>query len=354
MLDTNLDVEKLKKLQFKIMKDVAASALIPLMRIGDQLGLFQKLSALGPITSKKFAEEAKVDERYLREWLYALSATDFVSYDGEKEEFSLSPEQKAVFADEEGPANMLGAYEVLAGQVYAEEKVLEAFKTGNGVAYENACPLSFTGTARFFKPSYQVNLIEKWLPMIDGFGEIMKSGGSFADVGCGHGLSTLMVAQAFPNASVAGFDIHGPSIEEAKKLADSAGILDRIKYEIADSKSYEGKFDYIAFFDCLHDMGDPVGAAKYAYDHLNEGGAVILIEPTANDKPEENFNIFGQMYYSFSTMGCIPVSKSQEVGLALGAQAGPAKLIEVLEQAGFKDCKIVKKNATNMVLEARK
>ena len=160
MLDTNLDVEKLKKLQFKIMKDVAASALIPLMRIGDQLGLFQTLSELGPITSKRFAEEAKVDERYLREWLYALSATDFVSYDGEKEEFSLSPEQKAVFADEEGPANMLGAYEVLAGQVYAEEKVLEAFKTGNGVAYEKACPLCFTGTARFFKPSYQVNLIE--------------------------------------------------------------------------------------------------------------------------------------------------------------------------------------------------
>ena len=190
--------------------------------------------------------------------------------------------------------------------------------------------------------------------MVVGFEEKLKAGGSFADVGCGHGLSTLMVAQAFPEASVSGFDIHGPSIEEAKKLANRASSSDKIKYEVADSKSYSGDFDYIAFFDCLHDMGDPVGAAKYAYDHLNDGGAVILIEPTANDKPEENFNIFGQMYYSFSTMGCIPVSKSQEVGLALGAQAGPAKLIEVLEQAGFKDCKIVKKNATNMVLEARK
>ena len=354
MSNTNLDIEKLKNLQFKIMKDVAASALIPLMRIGDQLGLFQKLSELGPINSKKFAEQVRVDERYLREWLYALSATDFVSYDGANEEFSLSPEQKAVFADEEGPANMMGAYEVLAGQVYAEEKVLDAFKTGKGVAYENACPLCFTGTARFFKPSYQVNLIKKWLPMIDGFEEKMKLGGSFADVGCGHGLSTLMVAQAFPEARVFGFDFHEPSISEAKKLADSAGSSEKISYEIADAKSYSGNYDYIAFFDCLHDMGDPVGAAKYAFDHLNDGGAVILIEPTANDKPEENFNIYGQMYYSFSTMGCIPVSKSQEVGLALGAQAGPAKLIEVLEQGGFKDCKIVKKNATNMVLEARK
>ena len=190
--------------------------------------------------------------------------------------------------------------------------------------------------------------------MVDGFEEKMKAGGSFADVGCGHGLSTLMVAQAFPEASVYGFDIHGPSIEEAKKLADNSGGFDNLKYETADSKSYGGDFDYIAFFDCLHDMGDPVGAAKYAFDRLNEDGVIILIEPTANDKPEENFNIFGQMYYSFSTMGCIPVSKSQEVGLALGAQAGPAKLIEVLEQAGFKDCKIVKKNATNMVLAARK
>ena len=349
-----LDIEKLKELQFKVMKDVAAAAVVPLMRIGDQLGIFEKLASAGEVSSSEFSKLAEVDERYLREWLYALSAAGFVSYNNSNKKFSLSPEQAAVFANEEGPTNMIGAYDLLTGAVHNEEDVKKAFKTGEGVPYEDACPICFQGTARFFKPSYQANLIKKWLPLVAGFEEKLKNGGSFADIGCGHGLSTLMVAQAFPDASISGFDIHGPSIDEAKKLAKSAGKLDKIKYGVADAKSYEGKFDYIAFFDCLHDMGDPVGAAKYAYEHLNDDGSVILIEPTANDKPEENFNIFGQMYYSFSTMACIPTSKSQEVGLALGAQAGPAKLIEVLEQAGFRDCKIVKKNATNMVLEARK
>ena len=354
MLDSPIDIEKLKKLQFKIMQDVAAAAVVPLMRIGDQLGLFKKLSELGEVSSKKFAEEAEVDERYLREWLHAISAAGFVSYNKDDQKFSLSPEQAAVFANEEGPANMIGAYDVLTGAVHNEKDVLKAFKTGEGVPYEDACPICFQGTARFFKPSYQANLIKKWLPLIEGFEEKMNSGGSFADIGCGHGLSTLMVAEAFPSAKVAGFDIHGPSIDQAKNLAKEASLLDKIEYGEADAKSYEGSYDYIAFFDCLHDMGDPVGAAKYAIDHLNEGGAVILIEPTASDNPEDNFNIFGQMYYSFSTMGCIPTSKSQEVGLSLGAQAGPSRLIDVLKEAGFNNCKVVKKNASNMVLEARR
>ena len=182
----------------------------------------------------------------------------------------------------------------------------------------------------------------------------MNSGASFADIGCGYGLSTMIIAETFPNARVCGYDIHGPSIDEAKKLAKKAGLENRIEYSTADAKSYEGKHDYIAFFDCLHDMGDPVGAAKYAYNHLEDDGSVILIEPTANDNPEDNFNLFGQMYYCFSTIGCVPTSKSQEVGLALGAQAGPSKLISVLNEAGFKNCKVVKKNASNMVIEARK
>ncbi len=354
MLDNSVDFEKLKKLQFKIMQDVAAAAVVPLMRIGDQLGLFKKLSRLGEVSSEKFALEAQVDERYLREWLYALSAAGFVSYNKEEQTFSLSPEQAAVFSNEEGPANMIGAYDVLTGAVHNEEDVKKAFKTGEGVPYEDACPICFQGTARFFKPSYQANLIKKWLPLIEGFEEKMRSGGSFADIGCGHGLSTLMVAEAFPSGKVSGFDIHGPSIEQAKKLAKQSGFLEKIEYGVADAKSYKGSFDYIAFFDCLHDMGDPVGAAKYANDHLNEDGSVILIEPTANDNPEDNFNIFGQMYYSFSTMGCIPTSKSQEIGLGLGAQAGPTRLIKVLNEAGFKNCKVVKKNASNMVLEARR
>ena len=221
MLDSPIDIEKLKKLQFKVMQDVAAAAVVPLMRIGDQLGLFKQLSELGEVSSQKFAEEAQVDERYLREWLYAVSAAGFISYNKENKTFSLSPEQRAVFAHEEGPANMIGAYDVLTGAVHNEKDVLEAFKTGAGVPYEDACPICFQGTARFFKPSYQANLIKKWLPLIEGFEEKMKSGGSFADIGCGHGLSTLMIADAFPSGKVAGFDIHGPSIDQAKKESES-------------------------------------------------------------------------------------------------------------------------------------
>jgi 2-polyprenyl-3-methyl-5-hydroxy-6-metoxy-1,4-benzoquinol methylase len=354
MSDRELNLEALKQLQLKVMQDVSASAIIPLMRIGDQLGIFKHLSELGEVNSEELANASNLDERYLREWLYAMSAAGFANYDSDKKKFSLSPEQIAVFANDDGPASMMGAYDMLTGAIFNEEKVKEAFKTGKGVDYKDSCPICFQGTARFFKPSYEKNLVKSWLPKIESLEKRMNSGASFADIGCGYGLSTMIIAETFPNARVCGYDIHGPSIDEAKKLAKKAGLENRIEYSTADAKSYEGKHDYIAFFDCLHDMGDPVGAAKYAYNHLEDDGSVILIEPTANDNPEDNFNLFGQMYYCFSTIGCVPTSKSQEVGLALGAQAGPSKLISVLNEAGFKNCKVVKKNASNMVIEARK
>ncbi len=354
MSKPELDLEALKKLQLKVMQDVSASAIIPLMRIGDQLGIFKYLSNLGEVSSHELADKSSLDERYLREWLYATAAAGFTSYNSEANTFSLTPEQAAVFADDEGPASMMGAYDMLTGAIHNEDKVKEAFKTGDGVDYKDSCPICFQGTARFFKPSYEKNLVRSWLPKIDNLEEKMNAGASFADIGCGYGLSTMIIAQTFPNAQVCGYDIHEPSINEARKLAKKAGLEDRIEYNTADAKSYKGQHDYIAFFDCLHDMGDPVGAAKYAYNQLKDGGSVILIEPTANDNPEDNFNLFGQMYYCFSTIGCVPTSKSQEVGLALGAQAGPKKLIDVLNEAGFKNCKVVKKNASNMVIEARK
>ena len=354
MENTEINPETLKKLQLKIMQDVSASAIIPLMRIGDQLGIFKKLSEIGEVNSNELAKATALDERYLREWLYAVSAAGFVTYNEEIQKFLLTPEQIAVFADDDSPASMMGAYDMLTGAIHNEDQVKEAFKTGEGVDYKDSCPICFQGTARFFKPSYEKNLVTSWLPKIENLEERMNAGASFADIGCGYGLSTMIIAQTFPNAKVCGYDIHEPSIKEAEKLAKEAGLDERIKYTTADAKSYHGKHDYIAFFDCLHDMGDPVGAAKYAYDQLEDDGSVILIEPTANDKPQDNFNLFGQMYYSFSTIGCIPTSKSQEVGLALGAQAGPSKLIGVLNEAGFKNCKVVKKNASNMVIEARK
>ena len=349
-----LDSEKLKKLQWQIMQNVAASAIIPLMRIGDELGLFKVLADNGPCTDEEFSNLAKIDNRYGREWLLALCAAGYCSADEDVNKFHLSPEQQAVFAFEDSPALMIGAYDVLSANVHGIDSVREAFKTGEGVHYEKFHPCCFQGTARFFKPSYAANLLKKWLPKVSGVVEKLKDGGSYADIGCGFGVSTLMVAEEFPKAEVYGFDIHKPSIQKAQSIAKEACMEKRIQYTVADAKSYAGKFDVIAFFDCLHDMGDPEGAARYAFEHLNDGGVVILIEPTASDKPSENFHTIGQMYYSFSTMGCIPTSKSQEVGLALGAQAGPKKLEDILSKAGLADPKVVHRNASNMVIEARK
>ena len=354
MQKEKIDIESLKKLQWKIMQNVAAGAIIPLMRIGDELGIFQKLAEFGPCTAQKLSEVANIDVRYCTEWLHAMCAANYCSYNTTLTKFHLSPEQKAVFAEEDSPALMIGAYDVLSGNVHNIEKVKQAFQTGEGVPYSESHPCIFQGTARFFRPSYSSNLIQKWLPKLTGATDILKNGGRFADIGCGFGLSTLMIAEAFPKANITGFDIHEPSISSAKKHAVDADLNDRISYYVSDAKSYTGEFDLLAFFDCLHDMGDPIGAAKYAHEHLSNDGYIILIEPTAADHPADNLNTIGQMYYSFSTMGCVPTSKSQEVGLALGAQAGPKKLLHILESAGFKNAKVVYKNATNMVIEAQK
>ncbi len=349
-----LDIDALRKLQWKIMENVAASALIPLMRIGDELGLFATLQATGPATAEVFAQAASIDARYAKEWLLALAAAGYVSIDETADTFRLSAEQAAVWADENSPALMIGAYDLLAGMVANEAVVKEVFPTGAGVAYERAHPCIFQGTARFFKPSYATNLIAKWLPKVEGVVDKLQSGGRFADIGCGFGVSTMMIAEAFPNAEITGFDIHAESIASAEKLAAQAGLSDRIQYHQASSKDYSGSYDVLAFFDCLHDMGDPLGAAQYAYEHTRDGGVIMLIEPAAQDHPADNMNTIGQMYYSFSTMGCVPTSKSQEVGLALGAQAGPARLCGILEEAGYRDAAVAHKTATNMVISARR
>ena len=347
------DFKKLRQLQWKIMENVAASALIPLMQIGDELGLFTALHKVGPTSSEEFSKTAGIDERYGREWLLALSAAGYATYKPEDNKFSLSAEQAAVFVENDGPALMIGAYNLLMGTIYNTEKIKSVFTSGAGVNWGAFHPCVFQGTAKFFKPSYAVNLVEKWIPNVQGLTEKLTNGASFADVGCGHGISTLMIAEAFPTSKVMGFDIHQPSIEEAKKLAKKAQ-LENVDFVSASAKSYEGEFDVIGFFDCLHDLGDPVGAAKYANERLKHGGTIMLIEPSASDNPEDNFNTIGQMYYCFSTMACIPASKSQEVGLALGAQAGPAKLFTILEESGFENIKIAHQNASNLVIEATK
>lgn len=348
-----LDKEQLRKLQWSIMEHVSACALLPLMRIGDELDLFLYLAENGPCSSVQFAEKAGIDERYGREWLYAMCAANYCCSDETIETFYLSEEQKAVFAYEDSPALMIGAYDILSGNVHGIDKVKEAFKTGEGIDYGDFHPCVFQGTARFFKPSYKSNLIQKWMPKIPLADQILKDGGRLCDVGCGKGLSTLLMAHEYEAATFVGFDIHSPSIREANDEAQKSGLVDRLSYQVADAESYTGDYDIITFFDCLHDMGDPLGAARYAKSHLSPDGWVILIEPSADDNESNNMNTIGQMYYSFSTMGCVPTSKSQKVGQALGAQAGPKKLIEIMKQAGFSDCAVVFRNATNMVIACR-
>ena len=353
MTENKLSIEKLKNLQWKIMQDVSASALIPLMRIGDELGLFIVLGKKGPCTESEFSNFAKIDQRYAKEWLLAMCAAGYVSHSDEVTKFYMSEEQKAVFSFEESSAFMLGAFDILSGNIHNIEKVKKAFKTGQGVNYDDSHPCIFSGTARFFRPSYSLNLLKKWIPAIPDVERKLKNGCNFADIGCGFGISSMMIADAFQNSKIFGFDMHKPSIEIAIKDAKKQN-LNNAKFEVADAESYCGKYDVITFFDCLHDMGDPLAASKYAFNHLNEDGTLILIEPSASDSPKENFNTIGQMYYSFSTMGCIPTSKSQKKGLALGAQAGPKKLIKILQESGFNKCEIVKKNATNMIITAKK
>ena len=349
-MSLTVDKSKLRALQWAIMENVSACAILPLMRIGDELGLFAALAKVGPCTIDTFAQAAGIDERYAKEWLYALCAAEYCSHDEDFETFHLSAEQQAVFADEDSKALMIGAFDILVGNVHGINAVAKAFKTGEGVNYGDFHPCVFQGTARFFKPSYKSNLLEKWMPKIPAATEKLEQGGRLCDVGCGKGLSTLLLAEHYPEASFVGIDIHAPSIYEANKEARRAGLSDRLCYDTADAESYVGRYDVITFFDCLHDMGDPLGAAKYARSRLHEGGLVILIEPSAADHPRENMSVIGQMYYAFSTMGCVPTSKSQKVGLALGAQAGPQRLSDIMREAGFRDTEVVFKNASNMVL----
>ena len=349
-----MDPKTLKALQWKVFENVAAAQLVPLMRIGDELKLFTTLADTGPCDNARFAKAAGIDARYSLEWLSAMCAAGYASYDTEQGHFYLSEEQAAVFAHEDSTALMIGAYDSLAACVMDEPKIREAFKTGKGVAWGEHHNCYFRGTARFFKPVYKSNLVQRWLPKIPALTEKLTAGGSFADVGCGHGVSTMLIAQHFPQAKVHGFDFHGPSIDEARRLAAEAGLSSRVNYEARSAKDYDGQYDVIAFFDCLHDMGDPVGAAEHACKHLNDDGMLVIIEPFANDKLENNFNVIGQMFYCASTMGCVPASLAQEVGLALGAQAGPSRLTMVLQQAGFKKVETVATTATNMVLCATK
>jgi ubiquinone/menaquinone biosynthesis C-methylase UbiE len=346
----NLDTTKLDSLLGTMVNEMGAAANAVLVLIGDKLGLYRALGN-GALTPAELAAKTGTHERYLREWLSSQAASGFVTYDAKAGTFALSPEQVAVFADEDSPVNMTGGFYSLAA-VYADEpQLVQAFRTGKGVGWGERCNCLFCGVERFFRPGYKANLVAEWLPALDGVVEKLERGAKVADVGCGHGVSTLIMAEAFPNSEFVGIDFHEASIARAREHANGRG---NVRFETARAQDYPGSgYDLVTMFDALHDMGDPVGAVSHARKTLGSDGTLMLIEPQAGDSLADNLNPVGRIYYAFSTSVCVPASLNQNVGAALGAQAGEKRLAEVIRQGGFSRVRRATETPFNMVLEAR-
>jgi SAM-dependent methyltransferase len=348
------DPEALEALAGKVVGDMGAAMSAALVVIGDKLGLYRALADGGPATPQDLAGRTGLAERYVREWLSAQAAGGYVTYDKASGLFSLSPEQALVFAAEGHPAFMAGGFEILSAVFRDEPKISEAFRTGKGVGWHEHDACLFRGTERFFRPGYNANLTSSWIPALEGMEARLKAGARVADVGCGHGASTIVMAEAYPNSRFVGFDYHAPSIERARRLAAEAGVSDRASFEIASAKDFPGEnYDMVAIFDALHDMGDPVGASRHILRALAKDGTWMLVEPFAHDDLADNLNPIGRMFYSASTMICTPASLSQEVGLGLGAQAGEARLRKVVEEAGFTRFRRAAETPVNLIFEVR-
>ncbi|RAJ13959.1 class I SAM-dependent methyltransferase [Arenibacter echinorum] len=348
-----LNEAKLNELLGKVVTEMGAAANGPLILLGDKLGLFKSLAVSGPMNSTELADETNTAERYVREWLSAQAASGYVSYDATTNSFSMTPEQAAVFGDAESPVFMTGAFYAITSVYNDAPKMEKAFKSGEGVAWGDHSTCLFCGTEKFFSPSYENNLVNHWIPSLDGVDAKLKNGAKVADIGCGHAASTIIMAKAYPKSTFIGYDYHAKSIEHARESAAAAG-LDNISFEVALAKDFPGSdYDFIAFFDCLHDMGDPVGACAHVKKALKPDGTCMIVEPFANDSLEENLNPVGRAFYAFSTTLCTPCSLNQEVGLALGAQAGEKRLREVATSAGFTRFRRATETPFNLILEAR-
>ena len=349
-----LDQMKLHEFVMKAVGEMGAAMNAALIVIGDKLGLYKAMSGAGPMTSAELAKKTETAERYVREWLASQAAGGFVTYDAASGKYTLPPEQALALADETSPVFLPGFFEVVAACVKDEPKITEAFRSGKGVGWHEHDHGLFAGTERFFRPNYRAHLISEWIPALGDTEAKLKTGAKVADVGCGLGTSTILMAQAYPKSTFVGFDYHDGSIKMAREAAAKAGVGDRVKFEVAKAKDYPGKgFDLVAFFDCLHDMGDPEGAAKHVKESMTPDGAWMIVEPFAHDKLEDNLNPIGRVYYAASTMLCTPASLSQEVGLALGAQAGEGRLSKILKAAGFSRVRRAAETPFNIVLEAR-
>jgi SAM-dependent methyltransferase len=354
MSTTDIDQARLEAFMGQAVTDMGAIISAPLMVIGEKLGLYRAMAGAGPLSSQEVADRAGVSERMVREWLRNQAAGGYVTYDEEADLYTLPDEQALALADEESPFYILGVYESIASLYADEEKVLDAFRTGDGMGWHEHDHRLFRGTERFFRPGYKGNLVSEWIPALDGVQEKLEAGAKVADVGCGHGASTVIMAEAFPNSEFFGFDYHGASIERAREAAAQAGVGDRINFAVASAKDYPGEgYDLVCVFDCLHDMGDPVGASEHVRKSLADDGTWMIVEPFAGDTVRENMNPVGRIFYGASTVICTPASLAQEVGLALGAQAGQARLSEVIEEGGFSSVKRATETPFNLILEAR-
>jgi SAM-dependent methyltransferase len=349
-----IDEAKLEAFIGQAVLDMGAAISGLLLHIGDRLGLYTAMAGAGPMTSAVLARRTGTTERYVREWLANQAAGGYVVYDPAASTFELPAEQAMVVANEDSPVFLAGAFETIAS-CYADHDVfVDAFRTGAGVSWQEHDDRLFSGVVRLFKPGYAAHLVNAWLPALDGVVDKLRSGASVADVGCGHGASTIIMAEAFERSSFVGFDIHDLSIEAARKAAAQAGVDQRATFEVASARDFPGQgYDLVCVFDALHDMGDPVGAARHVRESLADDGTLLLVEPAAGEALEDNLNPVSRLYYGLSTVICTPSSLDQDVALGLGAQAGPKRLTEVLNEAGFSHVRVATQTPFNLFIGAR-
>lgn len=349
----SVDMARLDAFMGHFVTDLGATLHAGMVVIGDSLGLYKALAA-GPLTAGELAQRTDTDERYVREWLSSQAAGGYVQYDAATRRFSMTEEQVFALADEDSPAYIPGAFELATASLRAVPDMIERFHDGKGLGWHEHDAGLFHGTERFFRPGYNAHLVHEWIPALDGVEAKLRRGAKVADIGCGHGASTIIMAQAYPKSSFVGFDYHAPSIERARKAAQRAGVSDRVKFEVATAKDYPGKdYDFVTVFDCLHDLGDPVGAASHIRESLKPDGTWMIVEPFANDRLEDNINPVGRVFYSVSTLVCTPASRAQEIGLCLGAQAGETRVHKVVGDGGFKRFRRATETPFNLVYEAR-
>ena len=349
-----LDMDKLNQFIGQFVTDLGATVHAGLVVIGEKLGLYKALAAAGPMTSAQLAAKTNTDERYVREWLSSQAAGGYITYDDATNKFSMTEEQAFTLANEASPAYLPGAFELALGSLAAVPRIADSFHSGAGMGWHEHVDGVFHGCEKFFRPGYVANLVSSWIPALHDVRSKLEAGARVADVGCGKGASTLIMAQAFPKSQFFGFDYHDKSIEAARGSARRAGINGCVNFEVATAKEFPGgNYDFVAVFDCLHDMGDPVGTAKHVRQSLAKDGTWMIVEPFAQDRLADNLNPVGRVYYSFSTLLCTPCSRSQEVGLCLGAQAGEKRIREVVTAAGFTRFRRATETPFNIVYEAR-